>query len=400
MSQNHPPKNWATLSWNSLVKTILTLLCALCLVSALKADEAPKLDPRQPYSAERRNPVTYDIEFLVTVTAPYKTKKLCVWLPIPPNDHGQELLATELATFSDAVKPQIADEPLFGNRFAYFEFANPLGAQVIRHKFRIQTWELRWQLDPARVQTVTQWPESFASYRRNESQAVVSDTRFEKLLAEIVPQRRGPLQDFNSVMTWVDGHFVYDHVKASLKASSVHALEHQRGHCSDYHGFCAAMGRLLGQPTRVTYGLNAFPKSSPSHCKLEAFLPPYGWVSFDVSETQKMSQSIRTNKELSDSERADLLSAARRRLVSGFRDNTWFVQTRGTDYDLVPKASGRVPVVRTIYAEADGQPLPDPDPSSAEQTTFAWMTAHHFESDKPVKYPFTDIASLREWAKP
>lgn len=382
------------------MKILLTFVLTLCLASSLRADDSPTLDPRQPYSAERRNPVTYDVEFLVTVTAPYKTQSLRVWLPIPPSDHGQELLATELTSFPETVKPQIADESLFGNRFACFEFANPQGAQVIRHKFRIRAWELRWRLDSARVQSVTQWPESFAAYRRSESQAVVSDARFEKLLAEIVPQRRGSLQDFDAVMTWVDGHFIYDHVQASLKASSVHGLENQRGHCSDYHGFCAAMGRLLGYPTRVTYGLNAFPKSSPSHCKLEAFLPPYGWVSFDVSETQKLSQAIRSNKELSDSERSELLAAARRRMSSGFRDNTWFVQTRGTDYDLVPKASARVPVVRTIYAEADGRPLPDPDPSSAEQSTFAWMTAHRFESDQSVKYPFTDLASLREWVNP
>lgn len=382
------------------MRNLLTIVLTLCLASVLRADDTRKLDPRQPYSAERRNPVTYDVEILVAVTAPYKTKTLQVWFPIPPSDHGQELLATELSSFPESVKPQIADESLFGNRFAYFAFANPQGAQVIRHKFRIRAWELRWRLDAARVQSVTQWPESFAAYRRSESQAVVSDARFEILLAEIVPQRRGSLQDFDTVMTWVDGHFTYDHVRASLKASSVHALETQRGHCSDYHSFCAAMGRLLGHPTRVTYGLNAFPKSSPSHCKLEAFLPPYGWVSFDVSETQKLTKAIRSNKELSDSERSELLTAARNRLASGFRDNTWFVQTRGTDYDLVPKASARVPVVRTIYAEADGRPLPDPDPSSAEQSTFAWMTAHRFESDQSVKYPFTDLTSLREWVKP
>lgn len=374
------------------------MYCCLSVVAVLRADEPPKLDPRQPYTAERFNPVTYDIEFLVTVTAPYKTKKLSVWLPIPPSDHGQELQSSELTTFPESVKPQIANEPLFGNRFAFFEFANPQGAQVIRHKFRIRSWELRWQLDPTRVQTIKQWPTSFDSYRRSESQAVVSDARFEKLLTEILPQRRGPLQDLDSVMSWVDGHFAYDHVKASLKASSVHALEQQRGHCSDYHGFCAAMGRLLGQPTRVTYGINTFPKNSPSHCKLEAFLPPYGWVSFDVSETQKLSQMIRSNQDLSDARRVELLTAARLRLVSGFRDSTWFVQTRGTDYDLVPKASARVPVVRTIYAEADDQPLPEPDPANVDQTTFSWMTAHRFEPDRAVKYPFSDFQSLRDWS--
>lgn len=379
------------------MKSFLIFVGLFFLASFARAEDSPNLDPLQPYSAKRLNPVTYDAEFLVTIAAPYKTKKLAVWLPIPPSDHGQELLSSELSTFPEEVKPRISEEPLFGNRFAYFEFDNPQGAQVIRHKFEIRSWELRWNLDPARVQSVRRWPEGFDPYRRSESQAVVADARFEKLLAEILPQRRGPLQDLDSVMTWVDGHFAYDHVKASLKASSVHGLEQLRGHCSDYHGFCAAMGRLLGQPTRVTYGINAFPKSSPSHCKVEAFLPPYGWVSFDVSETQKFSQAIRTNKELSEVERGELLAAARKRLISGFRDSTWFLQTRGTDYELVPKARARVPVVRTIYAEADGQPLPEPDPASTEQITFAWMTAHRFEPDHPVKYPFTDLASLREW---
>ena len=350
------------------MQNLLAFVCLLGCASLLRADDASKWDPQQPYSADRMNPVTYDVEFLVAVTAPYKTKKLQVWLPIPPSDQGQELLSSELTAFPDAVTPQIADEPLFGNRFAYFEFANPQGAQVIRHKLRVRAWELRWRLDPARVESVSQWPKSFAPYRRSESQAVVADARFEKLLTEILPQRQGPLQDLGSVMTWVDGHFAYDHVQASLKASSIHGLEQRRGHCSDYHGFCAAMGRLLGQPTRVTYGINTFPKNSPSHCKLEAFLTPYGWVSFDVSETQKLSQLIRSDKKLTDTERTELLAAARTRLVSGFRDNTWFVQTRGTDYDLVPKASGRVPVVRTIYAEADGQPLPEPDPANASET--------------------------------
>lgn len=61
-------------------------------------------------------------------------------------------------------------------------------------------------------------------------------------------------------------------------------------------------------PTRVTYGINPFPKASPSHCKLEAFLPPYGWVSFDVSETQKLAELIRKSPELSEAQRSDLIA--------------------------------------------------------------------------------------------
>ena len=372
----------------------LAILASLLFPPLVRAAE--RLDPTQLYSAATSNPVHHSVELLVTVSVPYKTKLLRVWMPIPPSDNVQKLLSSEFETFPTSVTPQIASEPVFGNKFAYFEFPNPQGAMVIRHKLQIEVAELRWNLDPDKVQATAKWPESFAPYLRNETQAVVTDARFEKLLAEIVPQRSNPLLDLSKVMNYADQNFKYDHAKASLKASSLHALEVKAGHCSDYHGFCAAMGRLMQLPTRVTYGINTFPKASPSHCKLESFLPPYGWVSFDVSETQKMTAAIRANDKLSDTEKETLVAAAHTRLTSGFRDNTWFKQTHGTDYDLAPPASKKVAVVRTIYAEADGVALLDPDPSDAKQTKFAWMTSHKFESTPPVKNPFTDIESLKE----
>jgi transglutaminase-like putative cysteine protease len=356
---------------------------------------AAGLDPDLPYQAQRSCPVTYDVEMVLAVTAPAGTKKLRVWLPLPQTDAAQEVREGELVTFPENQKAAVAREPLFGNVFAYWEFADPQGAQVIRHRFTVKTWELRWRIDPARVQTVSRWPDGFGKYLRSE-QTVVVDDRFARLGARIVPRRQGPVQDLAAVLGWAADHMTYDHSRASLKASSVHALETGAGHCSDYHGLCAAVGRALNYPTRITYGINPFPKASPSHCKLEVFLPPYGWVSFDVSETQRLVAAVRAEPGLSPAEKDRLCAAARARLGGGFRDNTWFLQTRGSDYDLVPPASRRVPVVRTLYAEADGTPLPDPDPSDHGQRAFAWMTAHKYTPDKPVTYPFQDWRTLLE----
>jgi transglutaminase-like putative cysteine protease len=196
-------------------------------------------------------------------------------------------------------------------------------------------------------------------------------------------------------MDWLNENMKYDHSQASLRASSEHAFTKKTGHCSDYHGLCAAFGRALGYPTRITYGINTFPKNSPSHCKLEAYLPPYGWVSFDVSETQKLIQDIKKAKDLSFRDKHDLAEAAVARLHSGFRDNTWYLQTKGTDYDLAPPAAKRVPVVRTLYVEADGVALPDPDPANPSKHEFAWMTAHQYTPDHPVEYPFKSWKSLQ-----
>ena len=358
------------------------------------AQDAPAFDPAQPYQARRANPVTYQVDLSAVVTAPYHTKTLKVWLPIPQSDAAQEVTKGELSTFPMRVEPQLATESKFSNRFAYFEFDHPEGAQIIRHRFQVKVWELHWDVDPTKVIAVRKWPDSFAPFLRSECQAVVINEGMTKLLGEILPQRTSGFQDLALVMRWVDSHFTYDHVRASLQASSIHAFEQHRGHCSDYHGFCAAMGRAIGYPTRVTYGINPFPKNSPSHCKLEVFLPPYGWVSFDVSDTQKLATTIHNETTLTETAREKLVTAASQRLQRGFRDNTWFLQTRGTDYDLVPPASRRVAVVRTIYAEADGQPLPEPDPSAAGRHEFSWMTVHKYVPDRAVTYPFKDWRSL------
>jgi transglutaminase-like putative cysteine protease len=360
------------------------------------ASAAEPLSPELPYRATRTNPVTYEVDFSVVVTPPYKAEVLKVWLPIPQSDFSQEVSEGELASFPIRIEPQLTTEPEYGNKFAYFEFHKPEGAQIVRHRFKIKVWELRWGLDAQKIAAPTVWPNTFDRYRQSDQQSVVVDERFTKLAREIVPRPGNPLTDLTAVMSWVNTNLKYDHVDASLRASSVHALERRMGHCSDYHGFCASLGRAMGFPTRVTYGINTFAKNSPSHCKLEAFLPPYGWVSFDVSETQKMIEAIELDEKLDAQQKKELISAANKRLASGFRDNTWFCQTRGTDYELVPPAQKRVPVVRTAYIEADGVALEDPDPANKNQRKFAWMTVHEYKADKTVAYPFKDIGSLAD----
>ena len=314
--------------------TLITIALSNVLNGQEASQKTVKLDPSLPYQAERRNPVSYEVDFSVVVTPPYKAKKLRVWLPIPITDEGQEVSKSKLSSFPLVVEPKVASEKAFGNTFAYFEFDSPQGAQIVRHQFQIKVWELHWHVDATKVNVVTRWPESFDRFRRGDTQSIIVDERFEKLLAEIIPQPNNPARDLGDVMAWVQANFEYDHQDASLRASAEHALKKRRGHCSDYHSFCASLGRAMGVPTRVTYGINPFPKNSPSHCKLEAFLPAYGWVSFDVSETQKLVGEIRKAKDLSDAMREVLIARAQHRLASGFRDNTWYLQTRGTDYEL------------------------------------------------------------------
>jgi len=384
---------------NSLLFTGLRKFSACAAVAALalhSQSPAPAqqraLRPDAPYTAEKSDPITHQVDFSVVVTPPYHCNVLKVWVPVPQSDAAQEVNHIQFQTRPMEIEPEINTEPVYGNRFAYFEFHEPHGAQVIRCRYQAKVWNLHWRLDPESVARVEQWPKSFEPYL--QPQSLDDEKQFRMLLQKVVPDRRGPGADMARVMRWINENLTYDHINASLAADANHALAQRRGHCSDYHGLCATMGRALGYPTRVTYGLALYPKNSPSHCKMETFLPPHGWVSFDLSETQKLIKKIHAHDDLSDEEKKTLAAVARRRLLSGFRENSWLLLTKGTDYELVPKASQPVRVVRTAYVEADGQPLPEPDPANIEKREFAWMTVHEYEADRPFKRPFKELSAL------
>src|SRR5262245_42429184 len=159
---------------NSTARLLSMGLLLTCL-SPIAADEVRPLSPEQPAKARLSNPVLYDVEFAVTVTAPYKTKKLRIWLPIPPSTDGQEISGSEITVFPMDVRPTYETEHKFGNRFAYFEFANPEGAQIIRHRFKIKVWEMHWDLDPAKVEKVMSWPAAFKPFLVADSSVAISD---------------------------------------------------------------------------------------------------------------------------------------------------------------------------------------------------------------------------------
>ena len=368
----------------------IAILAVVLLVGLSVGAAEP--DPAKAFTAAKSAPVSHQIDFRVVVTPPAGTKTLRVWVPVAQDDAGQTITEGEWSVFPMEVRPEFHTEKVFGNRFAYFEFADPQGAQIIGHKFQATVWQLDWNVEPAKVEKIAKWPAAFDKFRRAESHILIDD-RVKKLAGVVT--KDSPAGDLAAVMDWISANMTYDHTVTSLVASTEHALTKKRGDCSDYHGLCSSLTRALGMPTRVTYGLHLFPKNLPCHCKCEVYLHPYGWVSFDVSETQRLVKAIESAGALTATEKKELVAAAVARLRRGFRDNTWLLMTRGTDYDLAPAASAKVPLVPTIHAEADGKPLPMPDPADPTKREFGWMTAHKYTANKSVPYPFKDWNTLK-----
>tara|TARA_R110000850_G_scaffold22210_39_gene65294 strand:- start:26818 stop:27975 length:1158 start_codon:yes stop_codon:yes gene_type:complete len=371
---------------------VFFLIINLVPRTTIPAEISSPLKPDIAYTAKKSDPVTHEIEFSIIVTPPYHCKILKVWVPVPQSDTAQKIEDSLFSTFPKNVEPQISSEPIYGNRFACFEFHEPHGAQIITHRFQAKVWNLNWQVEPETVTTVSNWPDQFAPYLT--PQTIQDQQQFQQVLKQIGKATEKKNHGLTQAMNWIDQNLTYDHINASLQADANHALSKRRGHCSDYHGLCATMGRAMGYPTRVTYGLALYPKNSPSHCKMEAFLPPYGWVSYDISETQKLVKSIQSSSDLTPQQKQNFITTARQRLRSGFRENSWLLLTKGTDYELAPPAAKPVRIVRTAYVEADGVALPEPDPANINQREFSWMTSHRYTADRPFKKPFKDLSTL------
>src|SRR5436305_12293234 len=115
------------------MKPALVLLCLP--IAAFAAEEKPALDPGQAYSPRKSDPVTYEIDFAAVVTAPYHTKVLKVWMPLPPTDAVQEVEEGPVSTFPMKVTTRIGTEKKYGKRFAYFDFDHMVGETIILRRF-------------------------------------------------------------------------------------------------------------------------------------------------------------------------------------------------------------------------------------------------------------------------
>jgi transglutaminase-like putative cysteine protease len=364
----------------------LGLLLALGVAAGgARANDALSRVPDRPYTGKLSNPIRYHVEFEYVFTAPYKTKLARVWLPVPQSNVRQTISNTTI----DPAPISLDAEPVYGNRFAYLEFANPLGGQIVHVSFDADVSEMRWDVDPAKWVEGPPHPE-LAGYLESSGKIEVDD-EIRRLAAEIAGSEKNPVIVAQKVMIWVIDHMEYGHDLCSLEASTRHALENRKGHCSDYHALTISLLRARGIPARLCYGINPIDakKPSPSHCKTEVFLEPWGWVNFDVSEADKVITQAEKDPSLSPAEKAARRDETLRRLFSGFMDDTWIRMTLNTGYEFAPKTTASAPpLIRTAYIEADGQALPDPDPGNPNKREFAWMLVPRYTTDRPPVYPW------------
>ncbi len=92
--------------------TFTLLALSIQLTSIVTSFGNDVFDPGQAYTCERSHPAEIEAELQFVITAPYKTKLLKVWIPVPPTDVAQQLLSSEFTTFPSSIDPVLATESL------------------------------------------------------------------------------------------------------------------------------------------------------------------------------------------------------------------------------------------------------------------------------------------------
>ena len=329
-----------------LVAGLCVVVVVLCAVQGSEA-RAAEPEPRYKQFPTQEAPAGKGArKFMFTYTAqieklPDGTKKLELWLPVPPSGVHQDISDVQFS-----VKPhEINVEPAYGNRLAYWKFE---GAEV-------KPVEVVLTFACKRKEIALPDVSKAKALDETERAALKPFLEGNKLLLvgapvkDVAAHAAGKAQAQHEI-----SKAAYDYVLANMQyskagqgwghGSTEWACQSKYGNCTDFHALFQSIVMTKGVPSKFEMGL-PLPADKQEgaiggyHCWAKFYLGGIGWVPVDISEASR-------DKEKFGTYYYGNLTA----------DRVHF--TTGRMFDFVPKQAGE-PVNFLIYpyAEADGKSI-------------------------------------------
>lgn len=324
---------------------LLGKICLLALASAIGSSAFAAETARDSQQTAKTEFLkagdarTFAIEYVGKVPEiPAGTKKLRVWLPVPPDSTVQSIKDLDFSQ-----PPKLGTEPKYGNKIAYWEIVNP-GAKVeLTMTFVCTRREIRTDLemltedgqDPAAA---------FGVFKRPDKLVLVDD-EMKQLSDKITAGKTSTLGKARAIYDYVVGKMTYDKKHEGWGTGSTrHACDVGKGNCTDFHALFNSLCRAQGIASGFEIGLY-LPyekgKQEPPggyHCWAFFRVPGKTWVPVDCSEASRFPEY-------------------RERFFGGHTANRVTLST-GRDITLAPKQSGEpLNYFLNPHAEADGKPV-------------------------------------------
>ena len=218
---------------------------------------------------------------------PGTVRTLDIYLPIPESRDGQTLLSD--VRFNPVPDEVIEDD--WGQKIAHFAFKDLKGYAVVRPSWTVNAKvnAAEYFLYPDRVGGLGDVPADIrAKYTRDGDKYRLSDPYIRELALEIAGGETNPYWIVRRVYEYLADHLEYNLKPVGGWNPAPTVLRRGTASCSEYSYAMIALCRSLGVPIRYVGAVSLRGDDASFddvfHRWTEVYLPPYGWIPFDINK--------------------------------------------------------------------------------------------------------------------
>jgi transglutaminase-like putative cysteine protease/DNA-binding beta-propeller fold protein YncE len=218
---------------------------------------------------------------------PGTVKTLDIYLPIPVNRDNQTLLGP--VQFDP--KPNDIIEDSWGQKIAHFAFKDLKGYSIVRPGWKVDAGisAAEYFLYPDKIGSLDDIPPDIRKkFTQDGDKYRLSDPYIQELAQKIAGQEKNPYWIVRRIYEYLADHLSYNLKPVGGWNPAPTVLKRGTASCSEYSYTMIALCRALGVPIRYVGAVSLRGDDASVddvfHRWTEVYLPPYGWIPFDVNK--------------------------------------------------------------------------------------------------------------------
>lgn len=226
---------------------------------------------------------------------PGTVKTLDIYLPIPADRDNQKLLGP--VRFEPQPKEIIEDA--WGQKIAHFAYRDLTGYAEVKPGWRVDAAvsAVEYFIYPDRVGTLDDIPQDIREkFTADGDKYRLSDPFIRDLAAKIAGGEKNPYWVVRRVYEYLADHLSYNLKPVGGWNPAPTVLKRGTASCSEYSYTMIALCRSLGVPIRYVGAVSLRGDDASYddvfHRWTEVYLPPYGWLPFDVNKGDRGDDAL------------------------------------------------------------------------------------------------------------
>ena len=232
---------------------------------------------------------------------PGTVKTLDIYLPIPENRNNQTLLSSAL--FDPGPYEILYDR--WGQKIARFHYEDLKSNSVVMPGWKVDAkiYDTEYFIYPESVGTIDDIPENIREkYTQDGDKYQIHDPFIQELAHKIAGDEKNPFWIARRVYEYLGEQLSYNLKPLGGWNPAPTVLKRGTASCSEYSYSMIALCRAVGVPVRYVGAVSRRGDDASMddvfHRWTEVYLPPYGWIPFDVNKGDRGEGTLPGEKVL------------------------------------------------------------------------------------------------------